>query len=43
MVLPAPAGTPGAPTVVFEAGWAATRSTWALLQTRVAALTRAVV
>ena len=43
MVLPAPAGTPGAPTVVFEAGWAATRSTWALLQTRVAAFTRAVV
>ncbi len=31
------------PTVVFEAGSAATRSTWASVQTRVAAFTRAVV
>jgi pimeloyl-ACP methyl ester carboxylesterase len=43
MVLPGPAGAPGVPTVVFEAGSAATRSTWASVQTRVAAFTRAVV
>lgn len=43
MVLPGPAGATGVPTVVFEAGSAATRSTWALVQTRVAAFTRAVV
>lgn len=38
----APPG-PRVPTVVFEAGSAATRSTWASVQTRVAAFTRAVV
>lgn len=43
MVLPGPAGAPGVPTVVFEAGSAAIRSTWASVQTRVAAFTRAVV
>ncbi|MEV8265800.1 alpha/beta hydrolase [Microbacterium sp. NPDC077057] len=43
MVLPGPAGATGVPTVVFEAGSAATRSTWALVHTRVAAFTRAVV
>lgn len=43
MVLPGPAGATGVPTVVFEAGSAATRSTWASVQTRVAAFTRAVV
>ncbi|MEU1982480.1 alpha/beta hydrolase [Nocardia sp. NPDC019395] len=37
------AGTRGAVTVVFEAGYAAQRSTWAPVQTRVAEFARAVV
>lgn len=42
MVRTAPDGT-DAPTVVFEAGAAADRSSWALVQPRVARLTRAIV
>lgn len=50
MVLPGPArngdlseNSANKPTVVFEAGSAATRSTWALVQTKVASFARAVV
>ncbi|MER6251543.1 alpha/beta hydrolase [Streptomyces sp. NPDC001584] len=43
MVLAGPAAGAGAPTVVFEAGAAATRSSWALVQPAVAAWARAVV
>ncbi|RGE19097.1 alpha/beta hydrolase [Leucobacter sp. wl10] len=43
MLLPGPAGQTGAPTVVFEAGSAATRSSWARVQTRTAAFARAAV
>ncbi|MGO2746884.1 alpha/beta fold hydrolase [Microbacterium sp.] len=43
MVLPAAGDRAGAPAVVFEAGAAATRSTWALVQTRVAEFARAIV
>ncbi|MFJ8857401.1 alpha/beta fold hydrolase [Streptomyces sp. NPDC102451] len=44
MVLPGPGGAgEGAPTVVFEAGAAATRSSWALVQPAVGGWARAVV
>lgn len=43
MALPRPVDAGEAATVVFEAGSAATRSTWALVQTRVASFARAVV
>ncbi|WP_030661392.1 alpha/beta fold hydrolase [Streptomyces rimosus] len=49
MVLPGPHGgadadpDPGTPTVVFEAGAAATRSSWALVQPTVGTWTRAIV
>ncbi|MFT4226720.1 alpha/beta fold hydrolase [Micropruina sp.] len=43
MALPGPADAADQPSVVFEAGSAATRSTWALVQTRVADFARAVV
>lgn len=43
MVLTGPADAGEVPTVVFEAGAAATRSTWALVQTRVAEFAPAVV
>ncbi|WP_410665138.1 alpha/beta fold hydrolase [Amycolatopsis sp. lyj-84] len=42
MVLPGPAGVTG-PTVVFEAGAAATRSSWAAVQPEVARSARAIV
>ncbi|WP_024801381.1 alpha/beta fold hydrolase [Nocardia sp. BMG51109] len=42
MVLPGP-GDPGMPTVVFEAGGAASRSMWALVQSQVGEWARAIV
>ncbi|SCK56122.1 Pimeloyl-ACP methyl ester carboxylesterase [Streptomyces sp. WMMB 714] len=43
MVLSGPAGEESAPVVVFEAGAAASRSSWALVQPGVAAFARAIV
>lgn len=43
MVLPGPADGVGRPTVVFEAGAAATRSSWALVQPLVGEYARAIV